>query len=360
MYDRILTAIQTQQLTEAAKLLKQWQQKQPDDPWFRLATGKYWEAKGELEKAQMTYTRLLQQASNTKVLSQAREGMQRVRDQLARRREHDLNAAKARPGSEAAAVLVLQPVAGAQRERAIQSFGQIMKIDTYTARMKVPSQYWRLYRSGAAGELQYLCEQLQAANIPAFCVAVGTVKALPVFRVEAIQSFEPEITILCHNSSGQRGTLQLAWDEVSQWVVGQLPVYESIVDLGPWGKLKRKETTQDYAEVMDWHLPQRGCVLRFCDRTYRHRNAAPPPTRPPRQDTLLIAATAWKDLKQLCQQAIVSSPHTDFAGFGESAIDFIDLLPDLPPQIDLARPAPSPWDAAFHLYSGLRFLQSAS
>lgn len=360
MYDRILIAIQAQQFTEAAKLLKQWQHKQPDDPWFKLATGKYWEAKGELEKAQMAYTRLLQDAANTKVLGQAREGMQRVRDQLARRREHDLNAAKARPGSEAASVLILQPVVGAQREQAMQSFSKIMQIDAYTARMKIPSQHWRLYRVGAAGELQYFCEQLQAANIPAFCTAVADVKAIPVFRVQAIQSFEPEITLLCHNSSGQRGTLQLRWDEISQWLVGVLPVYESVVDLGPWGKLQRKETTQDYSEVMDWHLHGRGCILRFCDRTYRHRESAPLLTSRLTHDAPLMAAAAWKDLKSFCQQAIVPSPHTDFTGFGEGAIDFIDLMPDLPPQIDLARQAPSHWDTAFHLYSGLRFLQGAT
>ncbi|NJL47660.1 MAG: hypothetical protein HC929_09460 [Leptolyngbyaceae cyanobacterium SM2_5_2] len=197
--------------------------------------GQYWEAKGELEKAQVVYTRLLQNASNTRVLSQAREGIQRVRDQLAHRREHDLSEAKQPPGSGAAAVLILKPVAGEQRPSAVQGLSQVMQLDAYTARLKLPGQTWRLYRVGPAGELQYFCEQLNAHQTPAGVALVEDVKAIPVFRVHAIQSFEPELTVVCQNGQGQRGTIQLGWGDITQWVMGQLPIYESVVDLGPWG-----------------------------------------------------------------------------------------------------------------------------
>ncbi|MFH7243083.1 MAG: tetratricopeptide repeat protein [Spirulina sp.] len=357
MYDLVSAALQAQQLTQAAQLIKQWQQEKPKDPWLALAMGQYWEAKGELERAQTTYTKLLQTTANTKVLSQAREGIKRVRDHLARQREHDLNAAKAQPGSEVAGVLVLQPVVGDQRQEAAQGLAKVMQIDPYTARTRLPSQYWRLHRTGAMGELRYVGEQLRQQRVPCFWSSMEDIKALPVFRVHTIQSFAPQITVLCQNASGQKGTLQLQWSEISQWVLGLLPIYESVVDLGPWGKLQRKETTQDYTEVLDWHLHGRGCVLRFCDRTYRYRESAPVPGlwEPP-VDGPLIAATAWKALKTLFEQAIVPSLYRDFKGFGESALDFIDLLPEISPYLELNRSEPSPWDAAFQLYSCLRFL----
>lgn len=357
MYDLVSTALQLQHLTQAAQLIKQWQQEKPKDPWLALALGQYWEAKAELEKAQATYTKLLQTTANTKVLSQAREGIQRVRDALARQREHDLNAAKAQPGSELAGVLVLYPVMGEPRPTAVQGLAQVMRLDPYTARTRLPSQYWRLYRTGPCGELRYLVEQLRQHQVPCFATSIDEVRALPVFRVQAIQSFTPQITVLCQNASGQRGTLQLQWTEISQWVLGALPIYESVVDLGPWGKLKRKETTQDYAEVVDWHLHGRGCILRFCDRTYRYRASAPlPGLWEPPTDGPLIAATAWKALKTRFEQAILPSLHRDFTGFGESALDFIDLLPEISPYLELNRSAVCAWDAAFQLYSCLRFL----
>jgi hypothetical protein len=355
MYDLVTAALEAQQLTQAAQLIKQWQQKNPQDPWLELAVGRYWEAKDELEKAQITYTRLLQGTASTKVLSQAREGVQRVRDQIARRREHDLNEAKQKPGATAAAVLMLGPVTGDRRETAAQGLARAMQIDAYTARTRLPSKHWRLLRVGAAGELQYLGEQLNAEGTPAFWATLEQVKELSVFRVEAIQAVAPQLTVVCQNSAGQRGTIQLTWGDVTQWVVGQLPIYESVVDLDARGKLKRKDTTQDYAEVIDWHLHGRGCVLRLSDRAYKYREGVslPPATTLP---SPLIAGTVWKAMKGYFETCISPEPLADFNGFGETALDIIDLLPPFEAQVDVGRSLPNAWDRAFHLYSTLRFL----
>ncbi|MBW4460967.1 MAG: hypothetical protein KME47_12135 [Nodosilinea sp. WJT8-NPBG4] len=358
MYDLVSAALGAQQLTQAAQLIKQWQQKTPQDPWLKLAIGQYWEAKTELEKAQITYTQLLQSTANTKVLSQAREGVQRVRDRMAQRREHDLSAAKQQPGAAATAMLVLEPVTGDRRESAAQSLARVMQIDAYTARTRLPSKHWRLLRVGPAGETQYFCEQLQAEGTPARWATVDQVKAVDTFRVQAIRAVEPELTVICLNSAGQQGTIQLTWGDITQWVVGQLPMYESVVDLDVRGKLRRKDATQDYGEVIDWHLHGRGCVLRLCDRTYKFREAMP---MPPAESfpSPLIAATAWKAMKSYFAARIASAPLTDFSGFGESALDLIELLPSFENQVEMGRSRPSPWDAAFHLYSGLRFVVKA-
>lgn len=359
MYDLVSAALKAQQLTQAAQLLKQWQQKTPQDLWLKLAMGQYWEVKGELEKAQITYTRLLQSTANTKVLSQAREGVQRVRDRLAQRREHDLNSAKQQPGAAAAAVLVLEPVAGDRRESAAQGLAQIMQLDVYTARTRLPSKHWRLLRVGAAGETQYFCEQLRSQGAPARWATVDQVKGLTTFRVQAIRAVEPELTVVCLNESGQQGTIQLSWGDITQWVVGQLPIYESVVDLDVRGKLKRKDATQDYGEMIDWHLHGRGCLLRLCDRTYKYREAIPLPPAAA-YPSPLIASTAWKSMKSYFEAHITAAPITDFNGFGESALDFIELLPAFDHQVELGRSLPSPWDGAFHLYSGLRFMVRAA
>ncbi|WP_052050414.1 hypothetical protein [Leptolyngbya sp. KIOST-1] len=358
MYDLVSAALGAQQLTQAAQLIKQWQQKTPQDPWLKLAIGQYWEAKEEFEKAQVTYTRLLQSTANPKVMLNAREGVRRVRDRLAQRREHELLAAKQQPGATTAAVLALEPVTGDRREAAAQGLARVMQIDAYTARTRLPSKSWRLLRVGPAGELQYFCEQLQAVGTPARWATTDQVKGLSTFRVQAIQALEPQLTVVCQNQAGQQGTIQLAWDDITQWVVGQLPIYESVVDLDARGKLKRKDATQDFSEIIDWHLHQRGCVLRFCDRTYKYRDSVSlPPGAVP--SSPLIASATWKAMRAYFEDCIAPAPITDFNGFGESALELIELLPPFETHIDLARSLPSAWDVGFHLYSSLRFFAAA-
>jgi hypothetical protein len=359
MYDLVSAALEAQQLTQAGQLIKQWQQKNPQDPWLKLAMAQYWEARAEFEKAQVIYTRVLQSTANTKVLSQARAGVQRVRDHLAQQREHSLRVAKQQPGAELAAVLALEAVTGDRREAAAQGLAQVMQLDAYTARTRLSSKHWRLLRVGPAGEQQYFCERLAAAGTPVSSITIDQIKDLKTFRVEAIEAVAPQLRVVCQNSAGQRGTIELDWADITQWLIGQLPIYESVVDLDARGKLKRKDSTQDYSEIMDWHLHGRQCVLRFCDRTYKYREALP---LPPHQDwpSPLMAATAWKAMKQYFETCMLAAPIADFSGFGESALDLIDLLPTFDTYIDLGRSMPNAWDGAFHLYSALRFWAATS
>lgn len=355
MYDQVSAALSSKQLNQAAKLLQQWKLAKPQDPWLKLAMANYWEAREDLEKAQASYTRLLQTASNSKVLSQARDGIQRVRNQLAQHREHELQAAKRQSDVKGAAVLVLTPIEGERRETAIQGLAQVMQLDVYTARMRIPSKYWRIFRVGAAGEIQYFWEQLQAHHTPALWVTIDQVRAVPTFRVEQVLAFKPQLKIVCLNSAGQKGTIVVDWGEVNQWLNAQLPIFESVVDLAPWGKLKRKDTTQDFAQVMDLHVKKRGCILRFCDRTYNYRDSIDVPGQPQTPSAHLIASTSWKGMRALFQ-GYLSTPDKAFTGFGQGALDFMDLLPRFDSYLDLARREPSAWDRAFHLYSCLKFL----
>ncbi|HEY9881539.1 MAG TPA: tetratricopeptide repeat protein [Leptolyngbyaceae cyanobacterium] len=356
MFDPIMTALEQGEFTRAGRLLKAWQEEAPQDPWLKLALARYWEATHELEKAETAYRRLLQQVTNAKLMTQARQGIQRVQDQQARQREHLLDKARAQPGAEAPGLLVLEPVQGELREAAAAGLAQVMRIDPYTARLLLPGQYWRLYRVGPIGELQYFCQTLAEHQTPAFCLPVSPLIELSVFRVQHVQALQPQVSVVCQNDAGQLGSIAFDWSEVSQWVTGQVPVLESVVDLGPRGHLTRKEVTQDYAEIIDLHLHSRNCVLRFCDRTYTYRQSVSFTTEGAEAPSAqVISRVVWDALKQLLTQKVGSPTGTDFSGFGKTALEFINLLPTIPTHLDLMRRAPSPWDQAFHLYSSLHF-----
>jgi tetratricopeptide (TPR) repeat protein len=353
VFEQVLLALEQQQYGKAAALIQRWQQNTSQDPWLKLAIGHYYAARGELDRAQTTYTRLLQNTGNTKVLIQARESLQRVKNQLAQQREHDLQTAQQRPGAQRPAVLVLCPVSGDQRQPAAEGLSRVMQMDVYTAKMRLPSLHWRLFRVGSAGDLQYFCEQLQTHQVPAFWAAVEEIKAVPVFRVQYVQSFAPQLTVVCRNREGQLGTIGLDWFEVSQGIMGQLPIFESVVDIGPWGKLTRKDATQDYADVVDLQLQGRQCLLRFCDAAYNYQQSTPVPGM---ESPVGTATAFWQAMKTYLMLHTNLLPASHFKGFGAGALDFIGLLPHIEPYIDLSRPEPIPWDTAFHLYSCLKFM----
>lgn len=58
-------------------------------------------------------------------------------------------------------VLVLEPISNELKTQAAQKFAQIMQLDPYSARLVLPSRGWRVYRSGAIGELKFYGQQLQ-------------------------------------------------------------------------------------------------------------------------------------------------------------------------------------------------------
>lgn len=362
-FEQVMTALEQRAFSKAAHLLQTWKQQNPQDPWLSLAAGRYFEATGAVDKAETAYRRLLQQSTHAKIIPQARQGIQRLRDEQARRQEQMLTQVKAQPGGTQPALLLLDPVQGEARQAAAMGIAKVLQVDPYTARLLVPGQYWRLHRVGPAGEVQYLCQQLQAHQTPAYWVPLSRIKDLQVFRGQYLQTLQPEVKVVCQDGAGQLGTIAFDWPEVSQWVLGQLPIFESVVDLGPWGKLKRKEVTQDYSEVIDLHLHRRGCILRFCDRTYQYRQGSaglmamgtdrtsPPPNTQP------ISWVVWNRWKQILAEQVQGPCWKDFNGFGETALEYLNLLPDFPTHLDLIRRQPSPWDAAFQLYSGLRFLR---
>lgn len=354
MQELIAIAIEHQDYQRAAQLLKQWQRTAPQDPLLLLYAAKLHAATHQWDAAETAYLQFLRQVNQPKLMSQAREGLKHVQQQRQAIRDQAL--AEAVSGDAAPGLLVLAPPA--DRQQAAQQLAQILRLDPYTARLQLPGRGLRLQRIGPIGELQYYGEALQAANIPASWVKLEQIKTLQTFQVRHFRRLQSQPTVVCQNPNGQLGTIAFDWSEVSQRVMGQLPIFEQVVDLGPWGKLQRKEKTQDYAQVLDLHFHGRKMVLRLCDRTYEFAKATPP--NDAGNQASLTVHSQWQALThhinhQVSQQPASTPIYDDFASFGQGALEFIDLLPYLNPQLDLDRRSPSPWDQAFHLYSSLRF-----
>ncbi len=357
MQDLIETALKERNYQAAANLLQQWKRQDPQDPWLLLAIGHYQEAIGKWETAERTYLKLLQKATVPKLMGQARQGIQRVQTHVLQAREAALKTARSSPDSDAPGILCLEPVQGdAARTAAAQGLAKILQIDPYTARLQLPSKGWRLHRVGPLGELRFLGESLRAANMPAFWVNQTEIKQIQTFQVNYFRSVESPGTVVCQSETGQLGEISFTWSEVSQAVVGLLPLFESVVDRDAWGKLKRKEKTQDHAEVIDLHLHGRRCILRLCDRAYQFKHGNPLPDIATKAASGPSSRLQWNALRSHILNQLSGPIQSGFTNFGEGALEYIDLLPFFKPHMPLVRPKETPWDAAFHLYSGLHFL----
>lgn len=371
MIDHIAAAFDRKDYKTAAQLVKQLQQQSPDNPWVRLYAGRLQEVAGNNQAAEHIYRQILRETTNPKVAIQARDGLQRLGaiGQTAQQTGPTTNKSSTNnssvtntlltdPNATGLGFLVLEPVSSEAKQAAAQAFARIMKLDAYTARLLLPSRGWKLYRIGSVGDLQGYSRALCEAGIPAFCTPLAAIQKIRVFRVQHFQAASPQISVVCQNETDQLGALSFDWSEVKHRVEGLLPIFEDVVDVGAFNRLKRKEQTQDFAQVLDLHLPKRNCILRLCDRTYQFHqgvifDASEDGATPTSQTTTRIR---WNKMMEFLGDRLSTVPtYSDFTIFAESALEHLDFVTGLPPYIDLLRKAPSKWDPAFQLYSGLAF-----
>ncbi|MBW4514725.1 MAG: tetratricopeptide repeat protein [Timaviella obliquedivisa GSE-PSE-MK23-08B] len=358
MFESVEAALDRQDYKTAAQLLKPLRQQNPDHPFVQLYVGRLYEALGKLPAAAAAYRQILQSVTHPKVVNQARQGLQRLEAIAQAQQVKAISQATADPDHAKVGFLILEPIVGDARHLAAQSFARIMRIDAYTARLQLPSRGWRLYRTGAIGELEFYGQQLRKAGIPAFWTSLERLQGVRVLRVNYLQGVSPGATVICQNEVDQTGSLAFDWSEVTHRVEGLLPIFEDVVDLDSRKKLMRKEKTQDYAQVLDLHLPKRHCILRFCDRTYQFQQGVLF-----EQDTVVnhqgTTRIRWNLLAHFLGDRLASVPcRSDFTAFAETTQEHFAFLQAFPTHIHLFRKAPTYWDAAFHLYSGLIFKHS--
>jgi Tetratricopeptide repeat len=364
MLEKIVAAFDQKDYQTAAKYVSELLQQSPEHSWGRLYLGRLHEVSGRIEAATALYRQILQDTTNPKIAIQARQGLQRQELAVQAQRQAEIAQATADPTASAPGLLILEAVSGAARAAASQQLARIMQLDAYSARLQIPNRGWRIYRMGAIGELQFYCQQLRAAAIPAFCAKVAAVQAVPVFSVLYFQTYDPTVTVICQNEQGQKGALSFAWAEVQQQVEGLLPIFEQVVDVDLRQGLsqiqrQRKLETQDYAHVCDLHLPQRQCILRLCDLTYQFRQGIYfLPAQVTGNSDHSTNRLYWNSLRQFLAQFLPQClVWADFTPFAETALNHALLLKRIQPHLSLPGQEDSQWHPAFQLYSSLAFLR---
>ncbi|MEB3182256.1 MAG: tetratricopeptide repeat protein [Nostocaceae cyanobacterium] len=354
MIEQVAAAFERQDYRTAAELLKQLVKESPNNPWVQLYVGRMHEVSGKREKAEKVYRQLLKVTTNTKIMTQARQGIARLEALAETERKEALASATADPSSIEQGVLVLEPIESEDKTSAAQKFAKIMQIDAYTARLTIPSRGWRVYRSSAIGELKFYGQQLREAGIPCFWAKLSDIQTINVFQVLYFQKSTPQPIVVCRNDANQSGSLSFDWSEVKGRVIGNLPIFEEVVDLDIRRNLQRKTQTQDYFHFCDLHLPSRRSILRIYDNGYQfHEGVEIIPLA--HQNTVRIN---WNSLQNFLKEKLPDVPvWSDFSHFGETVLDNTDILNHIQPHISIVRQEPTNWDAAFHLYSGLVFVR---
>ncbi|MEH2320096.1 tetratricopeptide repeat protein [Nostoc sp.] len=350
MIEQVAIAFDHKDYQTAAKLLKQLQKESPENPWVQYYLGRLHEVSEKRQDAEKIYRQLLRDTTNTKILTLARQGLQRLQEMELEERQRAISQAIAQPNNTEFGVLILEPLSTELKTEASRKFAQIMQLDPYTARLVLPSRGWRLYRTGKVGELKFYGEQLQQAGIPCFWATIAQIQQIQVYQVKYFQESTPQATIVCCNEANQLGTLTFDWSEITARVVGLLPIFEEVVDLDVRGKLERKTQIQDYAQFCDLHLLGRRCILRLDDNGYEFQQGLEIIPQGS-QNTIRIhwnSLSSWID-QQLPQVKIWS----DFTSFADTTLDQTEMLGHIKSHIHLFRREETNWDSAFHLYSGL-------
>lgn len=378
MEAQIKAALALSDYPQVSRLLKQWQAEEPSNPLLRLYAAQMQEKTNRLEVAEKNYLGLLKQAPGHKVMSQARAGLARIHQQQQAQKAEALSQAKQIEGGNEMAVLAIASPSPAQRQQAINGLAKVFSLDAYTARMKLPTSGFRLYRVGPWGEVSYYAKALERSHVPTLSTKVNDIKSLQTFQISYFETLPsqgdhtqpPQPTIICKNSEGQLGKISFDWSEVSQQVSAQLPIFEQVVDIGNWGKTVHKEKVQDYTQVVDFHLPGRQIILRLCDRLYQYQKGISLSTRKE-----LNSRIQWNQLLSKLNPSTQTPHHNnsyhnnphhnnphhkDFARFEKGALEFLQLLPPIPPNLNIDRRAPSHCDQAFHLYSSLCYFNGLS
>lgn len=364
--DEVAAALDEGDYRGAARLLKALVKESPENPWVQLYVGKLYEQTDKLESAEKVYRKLLRQARNPKVVSQARQGLKRVEAIPKERRKEAIARATADPDRRQLGVLVLEPIPAELKTDAARRFARIMQLQPYSARLLLPSRSWRMYRTGAIGELRVFVEELRQAEIPCFCATVEQINQIPVFQVRYFQAISPAATLVCKNNLSQLGQLAFDWSEVTHIVTALLPIFKEVaVQNHRRTRTQYKEKTSDYVGICDLHLPERGCILRLCQETYQFQEgvAFTPvldksfESSNARIDSLSVNLRWQTLLKFLKEQLAHAEVRSDFNFFAETALPESNMLEYVASQIEVWRHAPSNWDPAFQLYSGLILLQ---
>lgn len=361
MLEQIADAIDRRDIPTVLLLLEQLRQHQPDNPWLQFYQARLDEVQGNLAEAEKLYREILRVSTNPKISSQTRQGLQRLADLEKEQKEAAIANAVTQPGGNELGLLILEAIEPAAKATAALKLSQIMQIDPYTARLQLPSRSWKLYRTGALGELQFYVSALKRENIPCFCVSISQIVQIKVKLVDYFQNIEPPAILVGSSRHNDTDTVTFDWTQVSQKVEGLVPLFEEVVDIDRRGQTYRKTQILDYAKFCDLHLPKQQTIVRLCDRVYQFDRGINLSTA----DRLITekkhttANQNWHNLDRLLKKYFSKNVvWSEFTAFAETAMNFPEILKQIQPQFNLFRREETCWDNAFELYSRLVFVRS--
>ncbi|MEG3839087.1 tetratricopeptide repeat protein [Microcoleus sp. herbarium14] len=375
---QIAAALESQDYKQAAQLIKQLQTESPENPWVKYYMARYYELTNNPEKAETTYKQILRDITNPKIVSQARQGIQRIETAAQSRRKQAIETAKNDPSSQEPGLLILEAVSPEDKSAAIQNISRIFNTDAYTTRMQIQSRGWRLYKTGPIAELEIYGEELLNAGIPVFWATIADIEKIQIFQVQHFQSLSPP-AVVCKDTLDRLGAIAFNWPEVSQRVEGLLPMFMEIMDYSPnrrTDQFRHKEIIQDYAQICDLHIPSRNCILRICDQSYEFQqgvdftqisadipaSANPKKQKSRAQNSQQIPQSTtrinWNHLLEILDQQLDVTVWSEFTSFAETVLDYTHMLSKIESCVEVDRKSETPWDSAFQLYSGLAFLRN--
>ncbi|MEB3174768.1 MAG: hypothetical protein VKN60_06225 [Cyanobacteriota bacterium] len=374
MLSDIAQALKDQEYEKAAQLLQNLPPEKLNNPWAEFYQAQLLEGLGDPETAEALYRQQLTRAGNPKLVAQIRQALERRQGERQRReqaaaaqkaeaeqrqaqeRQTALAEAKQQPGGDGLGLFVLDRVAPEEKQATALKLAPIFNLDPYSARLRLPSRSWRLYRAGPIGELNHYQSQCQDQGVPSFCVSLEQIQALAVIPVLHLETLTPLGQVSYRLNAQERDTLSFDWSEVSQRVEGLLPIFEECVHLDRKGKIERKTQILDYAKVCDLHLKKRRQILRFCDQTYEYDWGVSLLAAERRREQEGTSYEQWGRLLQIFRDHCLDTPlWSEFQPFAETALDFPELLKLIDPCLHFLRREETEWDQAFHLYSSLAF-----
>lgn len=376
--NQIAAALEGKDYKQAAQLIKQLQKESPENPWVQYYIARYYELTNNLEKAQTTYKQILRDITNPKIVSQTRQGIQRIETAQQNLRQQAIQTAKNDPSNLEPGLLILEPVSPEKKAAAVQNISRIFKIDAYTTRMQIQSRGWRLYKTGPIGELRIYGQELLNAGIPVFWATLSDIQKIQIFRVQHFQSLTSP-AVVCKDKLDRLGAIEFNWSEVTQRVEGLLPMFIEIMDYSPHRRkdqFRHREIRQDYAQICDLHIPSRNCILRISDQSYEFQQgvdftqisadipglAHPKNQKSRSQKSQQIPQSTtrinWNRLLEILDQQLDVTVWSEFTSFAETAIDYTQMLSKIESHVEVERKSETPWDPAFQLYSGLAFLRN--
>ncbi|NJN30331.1 MAG: tetratricopeptide repeat protein [Synechococcales cyanobacterium RM1_1_8] len=263
----IANALARQDYRTATELLKPLYKSHPQDPWVQLYIARIQEVSKQPQKAEQLYRKLLKVATNSKIISQARQGLQRI--EAKERQQRQTAIAQAAESQTALGCLILEPLEREAKQQAVPGFARLMQLEPYSARLLLPSRGWRFYRTGPIGLLEVYVKELAEVGVPAFCVSQDELASYAVFRASRLEIEGDRCTAhaLCPSEAHRPLSFPIA--AVRQAIEGGLPLFELVVDtglkqgrLGPGGQLSARKRSRTMPRFWTCTYPASG---KLCD-----------------------------------------------------------------------------------------------